>query len=139
MVNLETLKKDVYKRERKILFRKFILGNILVVIFLSITLSGTRVTEREKELIILNKEVTTKRDSLIKLNTVLISMKEKDNEIIRKSLSMSRDTSYIDKNLTVSDMFTYTNKQLAEYNNIEKIVNDKWDFINSIPNGLHCR
>lgn len=137
MVNLETLKKDVYQREKKILLRKFIFGNILLVLLLSLTLSGTKVTDREKELLQMNKEIAFKYDSLMTFaNNELVLLKENENKIIRKSLSMDMDTSYVDKDLNVTDMYDYAERQLIAYTNIEKVVEGKWDSINSIPTGM---
>ena len=95
MVNLETLKKEVYQRERKKLFWKFIFGNILLVLFLSVTWSGTKVTEREKELLLISKELKIKNDSLMELNTVgLISLKEMEGFLKNADMKVKvyRDT-----------------------------------------------
>ena len=137
MVNLETLKKEVYQRERKKLFHKFLFGNILIVLFFSITFSGTRVTEREKELMVMSKELRVKNDSLLKLNTVeLVSLKETENRIIRKSLTMNKDTSYVDEDYNLNDMYNYVENQKNTYNTIEKIADNKWDSISRIPFGM---
>ena len=72
----------------------------------------------------------------MELNTVgLISLKEMENKIIRKSLSMDMDTTYIDENLSINDMYDYAEKQLNTYKSIENVVDNKWDSINSIPVG----
>jgi hypothetical protein len=137
MVNLKTLKKDVYQREKKKLLRKFIFVNILSVLFFSLTISGTKITEREKELLQINKEITFKYDSLMTLTTnQLLLLKENENKIIRKSLSMDMDTSYVDMNLSVGHIYEYVENQLVLYTNIEKVVESKWDSINSIPTGM---
>jgi murein DD-endopeptidase MepM/ murein hydrolase activator NlpD len=137
MVNLETLKKEVYQRERKKMFWKFLFGNVLAVLILSVSMSGTKVSERERELISINRELLNKNDSLMKINTVeLMSLKEKENKIIRRSLSMDMDTTYIDSSLSVNDMYDYVEKQLSAYESIENVVEGKWDSINSIPIGM---
>ena len=136
MVNLETLKKEIYQREKKKLFRKFLFGNILVVLFLSITWSGTRVTEREKELLSLYKTEHVKYDSVMKSNIELKSFKDKDNRIISKLLSMSKDTDYFEDSFSSNDITSYVENQKSIYDNIEKIIDNKWDSINSIPSGM---
>ena len=137
MVNLETLKKEVYQREKKILFKRFLLYNILIVLFISFSLSNTRVTERERELLNMNKTATVERDSLKNLVTnQLVELKEKENNIIRKSLSISMDTGYVDIDLSVNDLYMYSENQLNTYTNIENIVDNKWDSISRIPTGM---
>ena len=137
MVNLETLKKEIYQREKKKLFRKFLFGNVLVVLFLSITLSGTKVTEREKELMSVNKEIVRERDSLKSFaSNELILLKENENKLIRKSLSMDMDTTYIDKNLNISNLYDYAKYQENAYTSIEKVVDNRWDSISRIPTGM---
>lgn len=137
MINLETLKQEIYQRERKRLFRRFLLVNFLVVLFLSITLSGTKVTEREKELIKLNRELVTERDSLRNFATnELTLMKETENKLIRKSLSISMDTTFVDNDLNVNNLYAYAEDQLHTYSNIENVVDNKWDSISRIPTGM---
>lgn len=129
MVNLETLKKDVYRREKRKLLHKFIFGNLLLVLLLSITLSGTRVTEREKELLNLYRIEHAQNESLR-------AIKQVEDKLLGKSLSISMDTNYIDKNLTINDINQYTKKQMDVLTNIEKTVDNKWNSINSMPVGL---
>ena len=137
MVNLETLKKEVYQREKRKLFWKFIFGNILLVLFLSITLSNTKVTVREKELILFNREILNRNDSLMKLvNIELVSLKETENKIIRKSLSMDMDTVYMDKDFNVQDIYSYVEMQKNTYTTIEMVANNKLDSMNSLPVGM---
>ena len=137
MINLETLKKDIHQREKKKLLRNFIFGNILIVLFISVTISGTKVTEREKELIAMNREISYERDSLKNLViNELVLLKNNENKLIRKSLSMSVDTNYVDDQFNVNDFYTYAESQKNTYINIENIVDNKWDSISRVPTGM---
>ena len=137
MVNLETLKKEVYQKEKKKLFRKFLLFNILSVLVITLSLSTTEVTKREKELMGLYRETIVQRDSLNKFVTnQLVLLKDNENKLVRKSLSISLDTNYVDENINISDLYIYAENQLDIYQNIKNIADIKWDSINSIPNSM---
>lgn len=137
MINLETLKKEVYKKERKKLMIKIFFSFLIVTIVLLISLSSSVVTQREMELLTMNRELAYERDSLKNLVTnELMLLKERENKIIRQSLSISEDTSYNNINPTTNNLYSYTKKQINDFNNLEKLIESKWDSIYKIPSGL---
>jgi hypothetical protein len=132
MVNLETLKK-----EKRKMFFKFLFFNILAVLIISVSLSNTEVTEREKVLVSTNKQLASERDSLKNLVfNDLNLLKENENKLIRESLSMSMDTSYIDKDFNINDLYVYTENQLNSCEVINKVIENKWDSLCRIPDGM---
>lgn len=132
MVNLETLK-NIKRR----MFWKFLSFNILGVLIISLSLSTTKITEREKELLTTNVLVTVQRDSLMDLvlNDLAV-LKEKENKLIRQSLSLSMDTSYIDENMNINELYSYTQNKLSQLSYFDNIIDFKFDSISSIPYGL---
>jgi len=135
MVKLETLKKEVQKEKKKMFF-KFLLSNLIIVLIISVSLSTSTVTEREKDLLSYNKELLTERDSLKNLiSNELLLLKENENKMIRKSLSLSMDTTYIDKNLSINEMYLYTQNKLSQSNTINEVLNKRLDSLFSIPVG----
>ena len=66
----------------------------------------------------------------------LVSLKETENKIIRKSLSMDMDTNYMDKDFSIEDMYHYVEEQKNTYTSIENVTNNKLDSMNSIPVGM---
>ena len=136
MINLETLKRDIYQRERKKLFRRFSLFNVLVVFVIFFSLSNVGVSPREKELLNRYKEVVTERDSLKTLAVNVLSVLQTNgNEIRSKYLTMSIDTNYIDDKLNVESMYENAKYQMNEYESIEKVINNRWDSISKMPVG----
>jgi murein DD-endopeptidase MepM/ murein hydrolase activator NlpD len=137
MIDLETLKKEVYQKEKRKLYKLIITVNLVLVFIVSVSLSSVKVTEREKELIGLIKETSYERDSLKNLLTnELVTMKQNENKLIRKSLSMSMDTSYIDSSFNTSDIYEFTKNQSSNYTSIEKVINSRWDSVTRIPDGM---
>ena len=137
MINLETLKKDVYKKERKKMMIKMFFSFLTVIIVIMISLSSSVVTQRETELLIMNRELAYERDSLKKLVTNdLIFLKEKENDLIRQSLSISEDTSYNIIIPTTNNLYFYTKEQINNFNKLENLIESKWDSIYKIPTGL---
>jgi murein DD-endopeptidase MepM/ murein hydrolase activator NlpD len=137
MINLETLKKEVYKKERKGLIFKIFSFNLIVMVIISLSLSSSVVTEREKELLTMNRELAYERDSLknLVINDLML-LKEQENKLIRQSLSISEDTSYNSIIPTTNNLYSYTKDQVNKFNKIENLIESKWDSIYKIPSGL---
>lgn len=137
MINLETLKKEVYKKEKRNMTIKMFFSFLVVVIVLSVSLSSSIVTQRETELLTMNRELAYERDSLKKLviNDLML-LKERENKLIRQSLSISEDTSYNSINPTTNNLYSYTKKQINNFENFENLIESKWDSIYKIPSGL---
>lgn len=129
MFNLETIKKEVYKNEKRKLYRRVFLLNIGIVLFLIASISNTTAKIGSQVALMRNEQnktlkkltsVTTERDSLKNVIVVnLDSLKKIENNLIRKTLSMSIDTNYNDVNL--SDIY-----------NLDSIVNDQFDIYKKI-------
>jgi len=128
---------EILKKEKRKMFLKFLFFNILGILIISLSLSTSTVTEREKELLITTTSVIAERDSLrnLILNDLSI-LKENENKLIRQSLSLSMDTNYIDKNMNIKELDLYTKNKLNSFESINKLIVNRWDSINSIPNGL---
>lgn len=134
MLNIELLKREVYKNERRKLVFKTIIFNFIALIIISISLSSVSENMNDPELVKYNFEIKYKYDSL---NNILVNelelMKERENRIIRSALNLSDDTTY--SNLDKYDLFVIAKNQLKDYHSFERILTGKWDSINSIPMG----
>lgn len=141
MIDLETIKKEVYKNEKSKMVKKLILFNFAAFLILYVSLSGVNppssfetrlLSDLKKE----TKVVSNERDSLKNLVlNVLDSMRTKENDLIRKSLGLSLDTSYHynDLNSSVSDIYSAVNKQASDYKEMDEKIKTKTDSILSVP------
>ena len=141
MINTEVFKERIYQKEKKKLIKKFIFINVIIVFILSISLSNTKtVNHREKELITMNRDMAMTIDSLKGfINNELYIIKDNENNVILKSLSLSMDNDemYYDffNNHNINDLYSFANFQLERYSSIENVINNKWDSINNYPFG----
>ena len=136
MLNINLLKSEVYKKEKKRLYLRTLLFNFAAIIIISISLSSVAHNQKEDELSRENFTLQASNDSLVHmLTTELISMKERENRIIRSALNLSEDTSYVDFDPYSNNILETAEYQARSLDLIDDIIADKWDSINSVPVG----
>jgi len=136
MLNIDLLKSEVYKKEKRKLYRKTILFNFVAVIIISLSLSSVAHNQKQVELNRTNFTLQSTNDSLVHvLTTELIAMKERENKIIRSALNLSEDTSYVDFNPFESNILEIAENQSKSLDFMDDIISDKWDSIVSVPVG----
>ena len=136
MINSETLKQDVYKKHKYRLFRRMIFINIIAVFSIFISLSSTGTSNREKEVMIKNKELAFENDSLKKfIENELIELKKLENELFRRTINLSYDGNFIDSIYDVKTLHYFYNNKVNTFNKISNLVNNKWDSIYHMPLG----
>ena len=137
MINIDLLKSEVYKKEKKKLYIKTFLFNVAMIIVISVSLSSVAHNQREIKLMTENFAVNAQNDSLQQILTFeLKQMKERENLIIRSALSLSEDTMYNEfgpnNNINIFELVEY---QLKTLDFMDGVVVNKWDSINSVPVG----
>jgi len=136
MINIDLLKSEVYKKEKRKLYRKSIFFNFVAIIIISLSLSGIAHNQQEEELNKTNHTLQANNDSLVHvLTTELMAMKERENKIIRSALNLSEDTSYVDFNPYESNILEVAEYQSKSLDFMDGIIAEKWDSINSVPIG----
>jgi len=136
MINLDLLKSEVYKREKKKLYFKTIILNFSMFIVVSLSLSSVAHNQREQQLMTENYSVMAENDSLKTiLTTELKQMKERENLIIRSALNLSEDTTYNDFDPNNNNLFELAKNQSNSLDLLNDITIEQWDSITSVPVG----
>ena len=136
MINIDLLKNEVYKREKKRLYIKTVLFNIVAIFIVSLTLSGLAHNQREEEMMTENYLVVSENDSLrFILTTELKQMKERENQIIRSALNLSEDTAYNDFDPNSTDLIRLAQNQSMSLDYMDDLTKERWDSIQSVPVG----
>jgi murein DD-endopeptidase MepM/ murein hydrolase activator NlpD len=136
MINIDLLRSEVYKQERKKLYIKTLLFNLALIIFVSITLSGVAHNQREEELMTENSIIQAQNDSLrLLVSNELKEMKERENLIIRSALNLSNDTTYNEFDPNSNNIFELAENQSKSLDLLDGITIEMWDSINSVPVG----
>jgi len=136
MINIDLLKREVYKKEKNKLYIKTILFNIVMIFFISVSFSSVSHNQREEQLLTENCMVKFQNDSLrTLLTTELIQMKERENLIIRSALNLSEDTTYNEFNPNGNNLFKLAANQSKSLDFVDDITSDRWDSIQSVPVG----
>jgi murein DD-endopeptidase MepM/ murein hydrolase activator NlpD len=136
MVNIDLLKTELYKKEKKKLYLKVLLFNLVAIFSIFVSLSNVSINQREIEILKENDLVKSQNDSLINIIAYeLKEMKNKENKIIRSALNLSEDTTYIDFNPNYNDIIELAQYQSQSLDFMNDIINQKWDSINSVPFG----
>jgi len=139
MIDKETIKKEVYKNEKSKLIRKMLFFNFVtfLVIFLSISTASIHPDESKilnnfrKETESMYKEKDSLKNIILKELTLI---KLREQEIIKKSLSLSIDTDYPDyTNYSISDLYKEIGKQNGIYNSLDEKINVSVDSIYHLP------
>ena len=135
-MNINFLKKEVYDKEKKRLYVRTLLFNLIVIGFLLITLSGVGHNQKEEALMRDNHRQKIRNDSLELVIAVdLVAMKERENRIIRSALGLSEDTTYTEFNPNSINILDVVENQSASLDIMGGITSQRWDSINSIPMG----
>jgi len=136
MINIDLLKTELYKREKKRLYLRALLFNFVAIIILSVSLSSVAHNQKEQELESDNYVLQAQNDSLMDMLTFeLKEMKERENKIIRSALNLSEDTTYADFNPDYNDIISLAEYQSMSLDFMNDVVSEKWDSINSVPIG----
>lgn len=136
MLNIDLLKSEVYKKEKKRLYLRTLLFNFIAIVIIISSLSSVAHNQREEELLVENSIYRAKSDSLeYVLGNELQEMKIRENEIIRSALSLSVDTSYGDFNPYGNNIIKAVKNQSMSLDFVDNMLHTKWDSINSIPVG----
>jgi murein DD-endopeptidase MepM/ murein hydrolase activator NlpD len=139
MIDIKKLKQKNYEKEIKRILKKIFFYQTMIIFIVFISLSNTGVSNLENDLAIKNKDMGLKIDSLKNfINTELYILKENENKIINKSLRLSMDRTETYNHIfdyDVSDLYMFSFNQLQNYNNIDNIINNKWNDINTFPIG----
>lgn len=137
MINQEILKKEVYKKEKRKLIFRFLFFNIIIFLVLSVSLSSNVFTQKEMNLLNMNRELAFERDSLKNLvNNEIRLIKEKENELIKNSLGISSDTTFNNVDLSTKKLYLYTEELNKNFDNYYNIIEIKWDSIYRVPSGM---
>jgi len=136
MLNIELLKSELYKREKRKLYLRSLLFNFAAIIIISLSLSSVANNQKQQELEQNNFVIQAKNDSLVAILTFeLKEMKDRENKIIRSALNLSEDTSYVDFNPDFNNIIEIAEYQSHSLDFMDGIVAEKWDSINSVPVG----
>jgi len=136
MINIDLLKNEVYKREKRKMYLRSFLLNIAMIFIISVSLSSVAHNQREQQIMTENHLIQAENDSLrLLLTTELVQMKERENQIIRSALSLSEDTVYTDFNPNSNNLFELAENQSKSLDFMDGITSDKWDSIQSVPVG----
>lgn len=137
MINIDLLKSEVYKKEKRKLYLKSLLFNLIAAVVISLSLSSVASNQKEQELLKENYAYKYKADSLEQVLTVeLLAMKERENKIIRSALSLSEDTAYVDFNPYSNNIVAMAENQSRSLDLMDDIIADRWDSINCVPVGM---
>lgn len=133
--NLESVKRDVYRNEKRKLFIKMVITNI-VVLFAFLMTYSTKTSNVDPEIIDKTMQINMENDSLRNIiSNELSELKKRENNIIRKTLNVSEDTNYFDlSDYSVDDLNSYINNRHDDYSNYNKSIDAKWDSIMGTPN-----
>jgi len=138
-MNTELIKNEVYKNEKSKLVRKFLLFNFAFIFVIFLSISSVSIHPDESKIIENFKKETElvykEKDSLknIVLNE-LITIKEREQDLIRKSLSLSLDVNYSDySNYTITDLYNEINNQNIIYDSLNRKINVLVDSIYHLP------
>lgn len=145
MFNLETIKEEVYKNEKKKLTRKVMLINIGIVIFLIISISNTTIKIGSQVALMRQEQnvtlkhltvVTGERDSLKNLIiTDLYSLKKMEKDLKEKTLSLSTDTDYDKINLSsIQQIDSVIENKFDIYKEINRKLINKANMMGVAPN-----
>ena len=136
MINIDLLKSEVYKKEKRKLYRKTIFFNFVAILIISVSLSSVAHNQKQNELNRENFTLQATNDSLTyMLTTELIAMKNRENKIIRSALNLSEDTSYVDFDPYATNILEVAEYQSRSLDVMDNVVADKWDSIVSVPVG----
>lgn len=134
MLNIETIKNEVYKNEKYKLIRKILIFNSLILIFLSIFLSANPIHPNESEIIeSVKSELNYIYEDNITLKNIISneikSLKIKDDNIYKKLKTLISDTVYFD----INDFQKTIDDKNKSYKTLESTINLTLDSIYNLP------
>lgn len=136
MINIDLLRKEVYKNEKKRLYARTFLLNIALIVAVTLSLSSVAHNQREQQLQTENQIVMAENDSLrLILTEELKEMKKRENLIIRSALNLSEDTAYNEFDPNNSNLIELAQNQSEVLTLLDGITTERWDSINSVPVG----
>jgi len=136
MLNIDLLKNELYKKEKKRLYLRTLLFNLVAIVIISVSLSSVAHNQKEQELELANFTLQAQNDSLKDmLSFELIEMKERENKIIRSALNLSEDTTYTEFNPDYNNILDIAEYQSRSLDLMSGVVATQWDSINSVPVG----
>ena len=128
MINL---KLSMFKNFKK--SKKHIL-NVTLILIIFISLSATTHNGSERNIIKELREVASERDSLKSIiSNGLSDLKVRENNIIRKTLSIPQNGETPTTLMTINGINEYIKNQKLIYTELEFEVKVKWDSISKVP------
>lgn len=108
--------------------------NVTLILIVFISLSATVHSENDKDTLNELKEIVIERDSLQNIIcNELVDLKSRENDIIRKTLSISKDGETPITLMTLNGINEYIEEQKIAYVELNYEVNKQWDSISNIP------
>ena len=133
-MNIETIKSEVYKKEKKKLIKKILIFNLSFLIFLSVFLSANPIHPNESEIIeSVKAELSYIYDDNIKLKNIISNdiktLKIKDDDIYKKLKTLITDTVYFN----INEFEKTINDKHKSYNILESNIDMSFDSIYNLP------